>query len=304
MKNIFRRYKERISAFLFKRLSELPTGILLTTIAIVPILIGDLTARKVTLIDHGAREPIVVRGAFDRLAAATPHSFEEYNKSRFVSIESDGCGNRFALLVHEPHSNPDRELALLELLENVARNNLDPGQSITLLLEGAYAPAEINDSLSRPYFRSGEHDIRDFIEVSEHHWSSDFYEPLQTASQSLSVSSFHWIVDDFVNGRASEVMQPAPLASQAHRTAFVNHARFNQITHEPIGAIDSQSAFLQRLKSLNHPNATSAADRWRQSIVPGNSAFARFAVSKLRLQAPYAFEIYAEGLTDSDEVLF
>lgn len=276
-------------------------GTVLSTMAILTLSADTLTGSRAVWIVNGETRPLLVRSTYDALSYGVPETMKEYNRTPVVKTETDGCGERFALLVHEPHGAPSRELALFDLLKNVTRDNRDEISSMTIFVEGAYAPPKFNESLGHPKDVRMPANTRQMVLDSANQWfNARRYEPLQRASVGMGLQQIDHSLRAYAGGEILSVAPANSTVSQTHRTAFLNHARFNKTT-DMNGAIDSGKAFLSRISEFRNPNALAAANKWRDSVHQGNAHFAKWAIADFGLQAPFAFEIYAEGLSESSQ---
>lgn len=213
---------------------------------------------------------------------AIPQSLEEYNATEgpFLYPEKQCEGaTRQALLVHEPHQDPEGELAFFFLLSYLQEQYPSTFGDLHIFQEGQPSHLSSADPIFDLPVNDPNDTIAEMVQDSQDDWQSSFYSPLNGDLKIIEEAVKNFLIDK-------------DLSIEGIWDESVDFYSFI----EKSGALDTRAAMEANFRSRDDQYEIRQAyiDRL-ETLEVSDAAFAKTLVEKNGLRGSLAYELYVEG---------
>lgn len=246
-----------------------------------------------------------VRGDYTNFWTVTenepPHRdlFQGWPQQVIAQASSNQCGDKFAILVHEPHSDIEEERQLFYLLWYLQRDHPNLFSELVVFQEGSAAsPLSNRGLLERGNLFSVAHDKQRFAffpsaidQVYGSAWAfeSEDYAPANAISEGASPKQIARGITRVTYGDSS-----SEWAAQ-----LLTNVKFHSHTN-PNGSVHTQGAFRNLVEDARLAEERSILAAL-ETLEPGHANLAEYLLSGGYLRAAFAYELFAEGYVASNE---
>lgn len=203
------------------------------------------------------------------------------------------CGEKFAILVHEPHARIEQEEAFFELLDSLQSNNPEIFRNLVVFLEGQFSHTRQQNTSSISWNDDYSQNAFFMIKDSKSYWDSNKFHPLNNLKLGDPVQEIIKKVDLFTGNMLTKT------STQHLENMLLFYSNVDD------GPLKTQTAVLNRISELandvDDPLKPSTADRLIRhftNVTPKDTKFAKFLIHDAGLRGPHAYELAVEGFQE------
>lgn len=218
--------------------------------------------------------------------------FQGWPPEFILPASLDRCGDRFAILVHEPHGNQREEWQLFYLLWYLQRDYPRDFSNLVVFQEGSLAEFPENRSLIANHNRSEIVGNR-FFEFREREFGASFFWVENRLFETNEATYGDGLTQILSTAKRFGDQQPSDDWINAATQSFLFDSKKNRN-----GSIDTQGSFFQVIHRSDLEGKDDVLEKLKL-VQSRHANLAKFLIDDIHLRAAFAYEIFSEGFSEN-----